>query len=80
MSELRENLVLQVWDFGDSLDDKVDVGEIFQLGARHQALANYCSIFFGDASLSYIFLEQLVGELEALIDGGLRVVDQSHGN
>lgn len=69
------------WDtYRNSFDDEVHVGKVVELGAGDQTLPGGRGIFFGYPSLADIFLQQLVGELQTLVNGGLGIVDESHGD
>lgn len=80
LRQLSEDPGLEVWDFGHGFNDKVDVRKVFDLGAGGEALAGGGGVFFGDAAFANVFLQELVGELEALIDGGLGAVDDADGD
>jgi hypothetical protein len=78
--ELSEDLGLEVWDLGDGFDDHVHVGEVGHVGCRVKAGASGFGVGFADALLGDVFGEELVGEREAFVKGGLGGVDEGNGD
>lgn len=77
LRQLGEDLLLEGRDFGHSFNDHVDVGKVGQLCGRFQSVScGFCNVL-GYFLFRDIFGKELVGECEAFVEGGLRVVDES---
>lgn len=73
-----EDVGFEIWDFGHGFDDEVSGVEGVDGFSRSDAGEDFVGLVLGDFRFSNLFGEEGFGEVEAALEGGGRVVDESY--